>query len=204
LLFAESCCSRGFDIFAEGNLIVDNFNVPGVQGGINNTLQGALVTHTFIAGDTTLNLSLSGAAGGFPDNNPILNGLTVEHVSALNPHGIVTTGVFTGGDLGEGLDTGGKFTQAINVGGPAATVGNINFSSGNPGDVIPNATITAANHIAAWATPDLGNRDAVHSLDGLGRRGECRRRERRTERRHPGPVVSPAVVVHRVGFQPRL
>lgn len=79
LLFAESCCNRGFDVFLEGLLELDDFNVQLAQGGINNTQQGVVVTYDYIAADTDLNIRLVGPAQ-FPDNNPILNALTLEHV----------------------------------------------------------------------------------------------------------------------------
>ncbi|MCA9200448.1 MAG: hypothetical protein KDA87_23070, partial [Planctomycetales bacterium] len=83
LLFAESCCNRGFDLFLEDEQMVDNMNVQRIQGGINNGSQGVFYTHTFTAGDGTLNITLGGSDPGAPDNNPILNGLTLEVLAGL-------------------------------------------------------------------------------------------------------------------------
>ncbi len=78
LLFAESCCDRGFDIFIEDEQAVNDFNVQREQGGINNPTEGVVFEHTLVAGDDELNIVLGGMAPQFPDNNPILNALTLE------------------------------------------------------------------------------------------------------------------------------
>jgi hypothetical protein len=80
LLFAENCCDRGFDITVEGELAVDNFNVQVTQGGIANTAQGAVFSKEFVAGDDVLNILLGPSNPLAPDNNAILNGLTLELV----------------------------------------------------------------------------------------------------------------------------
>jgi hypothetical protein len=80
LLFAEQCCDRGFDISLEGEMVVDNFNVQLAQGGINDTSAGAVYSHTFTAGDDVLNIALGGVNQLAPDNNPILNAVTLEVV----------------------------------------------------------------------------------------------------------------------------
>ena len=83
MLFAESCCSRGFDIFAEGNMIVDDFSAHTTQGGINNRQTGAFVRFDFTAADTELNIAFGGSAPGFPDNNPIINAFTLENTTQI-------------------------------------------------------------------------------------------------------------------------
>ena len=80
LLFGEQCCARGFDVFVEGAQIVDDFAPFVTQGGMNTTAQnnGAVVTHSFYAGDDTLNIVLGGTDTAFGDDNPILQGFTLE------------------------------------------------------------------------------------------------------------------------------
>ena len=80
LLFAEQCCDRGFDITVEDELVVDNFNVQVTQGGMGNTSQGALYTKEFVAGDDVVNILLGPPNPRAPDNNAILNGVTLEIV----------------------------------------------------------------------------------------------------------------------------
>jgi hypothetical protein len=80
LLFAENCCDRGFDITLDGELMVDNFNVQVTQGGIANTSQGVVFAAEFVADDDGLNVLLGGSNPLAVDNNPILNGLTLEVV----------------------------------------------------------------------------------------------------------------------------
>ena len=83
LMFAESCCNRGFDIFIEDELAVDNINIQEEQGGINNQATGVLFTHSFTATDDELNILLGGANEGAPDNNPIINAITLELIENL-------------------------------------------------------------------------------------------------------------------------
>lgn len=87
LLFAESCCNRGWDIRLQGALVLDDFNVQIVQGGINVTTQGVLVTVVVRAPGNALDIQFLREAPQFPDNNPILNGLTLERVGSLDSDG---------------------------------------------------------------------------------------------------------------------
>lgn len=83
MIFGEQCCNRGFDIFVNGNLTVDDFN-PGVtHGGIANGKQTALVTHLLFARETKVTLRFDGrtAPPAFGDHNAILNALTLEKVT---------------------------------------------------------------------------------------------------------------------------
>ncbi len=97
LLFAESCCDRGFDITIEDELAVDNIVVQVEQGGVNNQEQGVVYTHELVAGDGDLNISLGGGVLGVPDNNPILSVLTLEQIEAIAVE--PTCNPNTGGDL---------------------------------------------------------------------------------------------------------
>lgn len=82
MLFAESCCDRGFDIFMEDDEVVTDLVVQQVQDGINNAEQGVSYTREFVAGDDELNILLGGSVA-VPDNNPILNVLTLEKIEAI-------------------------------------------------------------------------------------------------------------------------
>jgi len=45
MLFYEQCCiTRGFNIYGDGALIVENFVPNETQGGVNNTAAGAMVS----------------------------------------------------------------------------------------------------------------------------------------------------------------
>jgi len=84
LMFTESCCDRGFDVSVNGVLVANDFNVKNTQGVITNApINGALVTHSFVAASTTANILLNGAATSFTDKNPILSALTLEDQSGL-------------------------------------------------------------------------------------------------------------------------
>jgi hypothetical protein len=93
LLFAESCCDRGFDIFVEGEMSVDNFNVQFTQGGINNGEQGVVFTQLVSSDDGVLSVQLGGSNSLAPDNNPILNGFTLEVVPEPSSFALVILGL---------------------------------------------------------------------------------------------------------------
>jgi autotransporter-associated beta strand protein len=79
LMFYEPPQSRGFDIFAEGNLIYDNYVS---NGGAANV--GTVATYAFVASDNQLNIRLSGVDTTFGDKNPILSGFTLETIPAIS------------------------------------------------------------------------------------------------------------------------
>lgn len=103
LLMGEACCTRGFDIFVEGEMVVDNLLVSDVQDGvidgvaegINKGDTGVFYSYEFTAGDSELNVTLGGALNGAPDNNPILHVLTLEKIEDIGP----VCDPNTGGDL---------------------------------------------------------------------------------------------------------
>ncbi len=78
LLFAENCCDRGWDIEVQGGTVLDDFNVQQVQGGIAEPSMGVVVTVTLTAPSSEISVHFSNNAPAFPDNNPIINGLTLE------------------------------------------------------------------------------------------------------------------------------
>ncbi|MBM3846926.1 MAG: hypothetical protein FJ405_11665, partial [Verrucomicrobia bacterium] len=78
----ESCCARGFDVFINGVLEADDFSPQANQGGLNVTTVGAVVTQSFVAETTTLEVILDGRETSFTDKNAILNGFTLERISA--------------------------------------------------------------------------------------------------------------------------
>ena len=82
MLFAESCCDRGFDIFMDEEEVVTDLVVQKEQGGINVQDTGVFYTREFVAGDAELNILLGGSVG-VPDNNPILNALTLEKIEGI-------------------------------------------------------------------------------------------------------------------------
>ncbi len=85
LLFAESCCSRGFDVVVNGTTVVDDFAPYIVQGGINNQAFGAAVAYSFKAASDKVEILLDGTAAPYGDKNPILNALTLEDLGVPGP-----------------------------------------------------------------------------------------------------------------------
>ncbi len=83
LAFGEACCNRGFDVFFNEQLVVDDFNPGIVQGGINIRTQEAVITRIHFARTSTLVIRLDGrtATPRYSDHNAILNAVTVEKMA---------------------------------------------------------------------------------------------------------------------------
>jgi len=80
LLLMEGCCvGRGFDVSFEGVLTVSDFSADALGATLLNET-GAVITHTFTAGDDSFNIMLDGFATTFADKNPILNAFTLERI----------------------------------------------------------------------------------------------------------------------------
>ena len=84
-LHAEKYCDRGWDVFLDDVLILDDFNAgrvqlgdPEIPGGNAGTENGAYVAIEFVASASTVTLELNGADAPFDDGNSILNGVTLE------------------------------------------------------------------------------------------------------------------------------
>jgi Bacterial TSP3 repeat len=92
LLFGEQCCTgRFFDISVEGTLVIDEFNTAPAQGGIPVVRMGSAIVYTFTATDDTVNILLDGlTATGGSDHNAILNGVTLEELTATVPFEITS------------------------------------------------------------------------------------------------------------------
>jgi hypothetical protein len=75
-LFGESCCARGFDVFQDGALLVDNFSTS--SAGINNTLVSTFLSNEFMATSNSVVFSFGGSASMFGDNNPVFHAATLE------------------------------------------------------------------------------------------------------------------------------
>mmetsp|Transcript_13441 Transcript_13441/g.42540 ORF Transcript_13441/g.42540 Transcript_13441/m.42540 type:complete len:234 (-) Transcript_13441:14-715(-) len=84
LLFGEKCCNRGFDIFADGQLIKDNFSANALQGSTNSVSVGAFARYGFTATASTLDISFGGVDQTKSDNNPILNAFTLENITSVS------------------------------------------------------------------------------------------------------------------------
>jgi hypothetical protein len=83
LLFAEEGWPRGFDVFVDQKLVVDDFAPFIWQGGYPKN-NGVVITHNFIATGTSVNVTLDGRSVTsleMTDHNPILQGATLELVA---------------------------------------------------------------------------------------------------------------------------
>lgn len=87
LLFAEGVWDRGFDITVEGERVVEAFNIGTVQESYypDNADRAVVYTLDLIAQDELLNISLGGVDLRSPDNNPLLQGLTLELLPGTPP-----------------------------------------------------------------------------------------------------------------------
>lgn len=111
LLFAESCCSRGFDVLINGQLVADDFAPFIIQDRINNQAVGAFVAHTFVATTDTVAASLDGTTAPYSDHNPTLSAVTLEDLGVA-PADIRVTVAATGGSL-RLTWTGGSGTYVV-------------------------------------------------------------------------------------------
>eukprot|EP01052_Picozoa_sp_SAG31_P007097 SAG31_NODE_334_length_17513_cov_10.799989_5_plen_1508_part_00 len=160
MLFTEKCCTRGWDIIVDDEVIYENFSPQEVEGGINTMGTGAAVTFNFIASSDTIRVVHLGN-GGWPDNNPILDGFTLEvdpASSVPDGHGLSTAASAFPFSSAADLDMTGNFMYAVNVGGGATTQGDATFT----GDGVDGVTVTAQNHIGSW-----GGRNDFGGDDGL-------------------------------------
>merc|ERR1711881_586372 len=147
MLFTEKCCTRGWDVLVDDEVIFENFSPQETEGGINTMTTGAALSFDFIAGSDTITVVHLGN-GGFPDNNPILDGFTLEvDPDAPVPHSISTAAAAFPFSGASDLDLMGTFLYAVNVGGGATTQGDISFTSDTD---TAGVTVTAQNHIPSW------------------------------------------------------
>ena len=115
LIFQENGSAQGFDVWAEGTKIADDFSPANVQGGRTVTNRGAVLTYRYLATDATLDMVLQPPGGIFADPNPILNALTVEDLGPSAPAmlavrtdaGTLTLAGFVGETSAAGLDKTG-------------------------------------------------------------------------------------------------
>ena len=137
LLFAEYQWDRGFDILIEDEVMVENFNIQKNQGGFNVTDVGVVYTKELVAPDGELNILLGGPDPVAPDNNPLLQALTLEIGSSV--------GVLQPGDADMDYDFDQLDLVKVQIGGKyltaqAATWGDGDWEGGpggSPGNPPP-------------------------------------------------------------------
>ena len=88
LLFDEQEAAtllRGWDVIINGVLAADD--MTSTLGGTATPGVGVVLTHEFVAEDTSLTIILDGADtdAAYADKNPILQGVTLEHVPVPEP-----------------------------------------------------------------------------------------------------------------------
>ena len=82
MLFAEEAWDRGFDIFMEDEEVVSDFIIHRAQDGMANRQVGVVYTREFVAGDDEWNIAFGGSVN-VPDNNPLIQALTLESIEDL-------------------------------------------------------------------------------------------------------------------------
>jgi hypothetical protein len=87
LLFAEQTSARGFDVFIDNLLVMDDFSPAFYQGGgfplSYPDDRGVVITHEFVARTNSLRFILDGTTTTTPeftDHNAIINASTLERV----------------------------------------------------------------------------------------------------------------------------
>ncbi len=125
MFFYEQCCAnRGFNIYADGVLIAQDFVPAETQGGVNNTAAGAMVSFEFTTPRTSLHVVLDPARAtreDLTDPNAILDGFTLEILNLMVPPTISVTRL-PNGQLT--ISTDGTLQQADNVQGTYSDLPN--------------------------------------------------------------------------------
>jgi hypothetical protein len=92
LFFYEQCCAtRGFNVSADGVLLAEAFMPAEVQGGVNNTAAGAVISAEFTTYRDKVVIIGDGPAGqaaapdAIRDTNAILDGATLEVLNEATP-----------------------------------------------------------------------------------------------------------------------
>ena len=157
LLFAEQCCAgRGYDIKLEGGMIVNEFIPALVQEGAGNTSLGVVVSYEFLAKDDVLNIVLDGNTATDPainDRNPILNGVTLESLSAAAPASLQITAVTATSATFLARGTPGK-TYALDY---SPSLGTASWSEVNDAVLIgAEGTAVTSDTTASHLTPVQG------------------------------------------------
>lgn len=89
--------------------------------------------------------------------------LMTDPISSASRPASMPIGVFTGGEMGEGLDLDGTFLYAINIGPPdaAGQIRDATFTE----DTVQGITITGGNIAGGWHDPTFGETEADLILD---------------------------------------
>jgi hypothetical protein len=89
MLFYEQCCiGRGFNIYVDGELVTGDFSPPAIQGGVNNTAAGAVVSVDLETQRSQMSIVLTVDGRTDPsltDPNAILDGFTLEALREVAP-----------------------------------------------------------------------------------------------------------------------
>ncbi len=84
MFFYEQCCgNRGFNIYVDGELVAADFSPPNIQGGVNNTAAGAVVSVDVETQRSQMGiiLTINGRTDEtLTDPNAILDGFTLETI----------------------------------------------------------------------------------------------------------------------------
>ena len=156
LLFEDQAAARGFDVYIDGAKIAPNFNPGSVQGGKNFNNQGAVITYQFTAFKSTVDIKLDGSATTFSDKNPILNGLTLEHLPPTVTLGAVVNAT-EGFGFGSTIDGFGK---ALSIDG--TTAGRIDDFQSNPLQLTKTRAYT--QEFLLYPKDDGGSGGALYDL----------------------------------------
>ena len=123
MFFYEQCCAnRGFNVYADGVLIAENFVPAETQGGANNVAAGAMVSFEFTTPRESLFVVLDPAKAtreDLTDPNAILDGFTLEILNLVVPPTITLTRL-PNGQLT--ISTDATLQEADNVKGPFNTL----------------------------------------------------------------------------------
>lgn len=125
MMFFEQCCiTRGFNIYVDGELVAQDFSPPAVQGGVNLTTSGALVSAELVTQREKMVIMATTFGRQDPtltDPNAILDGVTLEALNLVRPPTLTLTSTADGKVT---IATDGTLQSANSPEGPYTTLPN--------------------------------------------------------------------------------
>jgi VCBS repeat-containing protein len=176
ILNEGSDITRTFDISAEGNLVVDDFNTVAAENGIIDPTKAVVVTMTFKAFDSQFNVLFDGVSSVFGPHGstPILDGFTLEKLSSAPSLPTDSSIENVTGSNGNDTLTGDGRNNILNGGAGTDSLfggaGNDILIGGTGADALdggPGIDMVSYETAGAGLIVNLAN-PAVNTGDGLG------------------------------------
>ncbi|ADB17731.1 autotransporter-associated beta strand repeat protein [Pirellula staleyi DSM 6068] len=169
LTLSGSNTYTGTTVVNQGTLIASDSSALGTAAAGTEVNEGGTLALT--GGITIAGESLIVRPGTSVGNDHLVNlagaNTWTGPIDWQNPLATTSTGLFTGGDIGEGLDLTGTFPYAINFGGTATgPVQGTTFTS-SEGAGTPGLSYSIPSVINSWFAPDYGVSADDNNLEAI-------------------------------------